>query len=244
VVPFSDPPLSRLVRTVERRAHANSFSHACAYTPIVERAACLSARPPSDSPTRRRALAQKTTMEEDWLTQLLEEQGAPGALKVDETNPQAGPVREPSSRGKRAVGVGGNSYITPPTLRKTEAVPANAAALAAGRVPVIAVKVTEEVPEEIDSTEGQSVSSRQSVSPSSEVLAWDSSTSCVPPGAAWVTMVQPPRREKRARKVGARRTRGAPFARAPTPPPPCSAVASPPAVTHPLLPPPLPFKAL
>ena len=131
-------------------------------------------------------------MEEEWLTDFLQEQGAigsdPGAKK---SNTQyASHLRKP--KGKRDDSKQ-SDYITPPNPRNDDA----AEAATNLRVPVMAVKV---LPEE--SAQSRSAETLSLSQPSREP-EWDSTTSCVPPGAAWVTMVNPPRREKRSRKTKA-----------------------------------------
>jgi len=76
-------------------------------------------------------------------------------------------------------------------MRKTDAVHADAVRCT---TPVVAKKVVGG--EETDA-----------VAPNCESAAssWDTTVSCVPPGESWVTMVDPPRREKRPRKSSARK---------------------------------------
>ena len=127
-------------------------------------------------------------MEEAWITDFMEAQmgEVPGDKKC---STQSATHLRKSERNRDDCEQ--SEYITPPNLRKGDA----AEAASNLRVPVMAVKV---LPEE--GAQSRAVEPLSLSQPSCEP-EWDSSTSCVPPGAAWVTMVQPPRREKRSRKV-------------------------------------------
>lgn len=168
--------------------------------------------------------ARRTMMEEDWLTDLLDVQGATAVMPNPNLHVVVPPMpsQEPSRHVKRN---GGGKYITPPNMRKTAALPVGS--------PVLAVKVVKEEGGEEDAEDdaddageythvawapastGEAPMPLESEEhpgpvPLEEVptepkpeMTWDASVSCVPPGAAWVTTVPPPRREKRARKVRA-----------------------------------------
>lgn len=166
-------------------------------------------------------------MEEDWLTQLLDAQGAPAMLPGGHHQPGRG-VAQPRHKANKPI-----TYITPPNMRKMEAVAA-AATPPPSRVvaPIMAVRVLhegEDAAEGYDETFGETVQMACPMpmhglepvmplpiaapmpvappmpvmcpAPAPAMMTWDASVSCVPPGAAWVTQMAPPRREKRSRKV-------------------------------------------
>ena len=152
----------------------------------------------------RASQAHKTKMEEDWLTQLLDAQGMP--MGVIPGHGMSSAAQMTSGKNSQRKGNANKTYITPPMNRKADA----AAAVAPVRaVAVVATKVAQPVPE-VAPTPAQPVQPffvpqpptvAQPPPPSDTKPIWDQSTSCVPKGAAWVTTVPPPRREKRVRKV-------------------------------------------
>ena len=152
-------------------------------------------------------------MEEDWLCSLLDAQGLPIGVMAH-GNMHGGLAGPAKGRSKRN---GGGSYITPPNMRKVDATAAVPAPIRA--VAVVATKVVQpeedlqlkEVPTEPAPHLFMQAPTIAQPTPPEMMPTWDHTTSCVPAGAAWVTTVPPPRREKRARKVCPR----APTGRAP-----------------------------
>ena len=133
-------------------------------------------------------------MEEDWLTNLLN----PEAAMMMPAAPIAPMPESKTAAARSNRRKGGGTYITPPTLRKNDHVPA--AAMVAGstvRAPVLAVKVVETLEVDEDSSLGAFVGreTHSSLSTSSQppALTRDASTASASSSSS--------KREKRSRKV-------------------------------------------
>lgn len=130
-------------------------------------------------------------MDEDWLSDLLIVPNAQAEVVTVSRHLQANLPRPGPNRGRAP------HYVTPQRLRKAQAERAAELALSVVVAPKVEAVEEETATEDVSSDASCDNKPDSSVALAKPDMSWDASVSCVPPGATWVTKMDPPKRERR-----------------------------------------------